>query len=644
LFRARRIETTVVSDIWSPMRAAHPNPLRRTLVQRFWTTARGFWSREAPGRARLLTAGLIVLVVLQIILQYRLNVWNRDIFNALEQKDGAAVLTQSLILLPLAAAIVGLAIIQTYGRMTTQRNWRGWLTGHLLDRWLANGRYYQLNLVTGDHQNPEGRIAEDARIATEAPVDFGVGILNSVATAATFTGVLWAVGGHLAIGSGDTSFVVPGYLVIAALAYSAIASTAMVLIAKRFIVAAEVKNQSEAEFRYALTRLRENGESIALLGGEREERGELQRSLAGVLNAWRDLCYQNMRSTLVWNANFVLASVVPLVLCAPKYLAGTMTLGELMQATAAFVQVQWALNWLIDNYPRVADWVASARRVGSLLVSLDHLDAAGRPGEAGVIRKLEHDGTALRLRDVSVTLDDGTVVINDADVTVDIGERILLVGESGTGKSTLVRAIAGLWPWGEGDISIQRGAKVFLMPQRPYIPLGSLRRVATYPLAPGAVADNALREALDLVGLGYLAERIDETVLWDHVLSGGEKQRLGFVRLLLHSPTIVIMDEATSALDPSSQERLMNLVTERLPHVTIVSIAHRPELEMFHQRKLVFQHKSGGSRLISQNIALHPNGLWSQLTAWLHRIVAPDRAGNSMPGTGAYRSQAHSEQ
>jgi putative ATP-binding cassette transporter len=292
----------------------------------------------------------------------------------------------------------------------------------------------------------------------------------------------------------------------------------------------------------------------------------------------------------------------------------------------------------------VADWVASARRVGSLLVSLDHLDAAGRPGEAGVIRKLEHDGTALRLRDVSVTLDDGTVVINDADVTIDIGERILLVGESGTGKSTLVRAIAGLWPWGEGDISIQRGAKVFLMPQRPYIPLGSLRRVATYPLSPGAVADNALREALDLVGLGYLAARIDETVLWDHVLSGGEKQRLGFVRLLLHSPTIVIMDEATSALDPSSQERLMNLVTERLPHVTIVSIAHRPELEMFHQRKLVFQHKSGGSRLISQNIVLHPNGFWSQLTAWLRRIVGPDRADNRLPGTGAYPSQAHSEQ
>jgi putative ATP-binding cassette transporter len=327
-----------------------------------------------------------------------------------------------------------------------------------------------------------------------------------------------------------------------------------------------------------------------------------------------------MRSTLMWNSNFALASVVPLILCAPKYLGGTMTLGELMQATAAFVQVQWALNWLIDNYPRVADWMASARRVGSLLVSLDHLDAAGRPGEVGVIRKLQHDGPALRLRDLSVTLDDGTVVINDADVVIEAGEKVLLVGESGTGKSTLVRAIAGLWPWGHGDISVQRDATIFLMPQRPYIPLGSLRRVAAYPLPSGEVPAEVLRKMLDLAGLGYLAERIEDTAPWDQVLSGGEKQRLGFVRLLLHSPSIVVMDEATSALDPSSQEYLMNLVTERVPRVTIVSIAHRPELEVFHQRKIIFEHRTGGSRLMSQTITVHPNGMWSLLRSWLGNL------------------------
>jgi putative ATP-binding cassette transporter len=592
-------------------------PTRRTLVQRFFQAARGFWSRHAEAATRLLTIALVVLVFMQIGLQYRLTVWNRDIFNALEQRDGGAVLSQALVFLPLAAAIAGLAILQTYARMTMQRNWRAWLTDHLLDRWLANGRYYQLNLISGDHQVPEGRIAEDARVATDAPVDFAVGMLNSLVTAATFVGVLWVVGGSLEIGAGDSAFVIPGYLVFAAITYSAIASTAMALIARRFIVISEAKNQTEAEFRYALTRLRENGESIALLGGEHEERAELQRTFGAVVDNWRLLCHQHMRATLVWNANFVLASVVPLILCAPKYLDGSMTLGTLMQATAAFIQVQWALNWLIDNYPRVADWIASARRVGSLLVSLDHLDAAGTPGEVGVIQRLSHEGPPLRLHDLSVTLDDGTVVINDADVVIEPGERILLVGESGTGKSTLVRAIAGLWPWGCGDISIARDARIFLMPQRPYVPLGSLRRVVSYPCSPDEIPDPQLRELLRQVGLGYLSERLDEAAPWDHVLSGGEKQRVGFVRLLLHTPDVIVMDEATSALDPASQQRMMALVTARLPKAAIVSVAHRPELEAFHNRKLVFEHKPGGSRLISQAIEPRPSGLPAALRAWL---------------------------
>ena len=229
--------------------------------------------------------------------------------------------------------------------------------------------------------------------------------------------------------------------------------------------------------------MRDNGESIALLGGEKEEQEGLRRSLASVLRQWLLLCYQLMRATVVSNGNTVLAPVVPLVLCAPKFLDGSMTLGEVMQVAGAFIYVQSAFNWLVDNYPRLADWLASVRRVGSLMASLDYLEAVGRPGEPGTIRRIEYDAPALRLRDLSVTLEDGTVVINDADVVVNPGERILVMGESGTGKSTLVRAIAGLWPWGKGEIFIPRKATLFLMPQYPYVPLGDLRRVVTYPLS-----------------------------------------------------------------------------------------------------------------------------------------------------------------
>jgi len=366
--------------------------------------------------------------------------------------------------------------------------------------------------------------------------------------------------------------------------------------------------------------LRDNGESIALLGGEAEEHEGLRRSLGSVLHQWLLLCYQQMRATVVSNGNFVLAPVVPLVLCAPKFLDGSMTLGDVMQAAGAFIYVQTAFNWLVENYPRLADWLASVRRVGSLMVSLDYLDAVCRPGEPGTIRRIEYDAPALRLRDLSVTLEDGTVVINDADVTVKPGERILVMGESGTGKSTLVRAIAGLWPWGQGDIFIPRKAKLFLMPQYPYIPLGSLRRVVTYPLSSSQVTDEKLHELMKIVGLDYLANRLDEESPWDYALSGGEKQRVAFVRLLLHEPDFIVMDEATSALDPSSQTHLLTVISERLSWAAFLSIAHRPELQAFHQRVLVFEHRPGGSRLISDEATITAHGLLPQFVNWLRAL------------------------
>jgi putative ATP-binding cassette transporter len=551
-------------------------PTGRPLIRRFWASANGFWFGDTRRRAWLLTLGLIALILIQVAFQYRMNIWSRDIFNALEKKNGDAVWTQALIFGSLVVSMVGLAIIAIYGRMTIQRGWREWLTNHLVGKWLANGHYYQLDLVTGDHQNPEGRIGDDARVATDAPVDFVVGIFSAAVTAVTFVGVLWFVGGSLTLGTPTTPIVIPGYLVIAAVIYAAITSAAVILVASRFVAVSERVNQSEAEFRYALT-VRENGESIALLGGEKEERAGLRQGLGTVILRWLDLCHQHMRYTLVSNAHWLIAPVVPLVLCAPKYVAGAMTLGEVMQAAAAFVQVQSAFNWLLENYPRLAGWAASARRVGSLLASIDHLEAAGVPGASRAITRTEHEGSTLRLQNLSVELDDGTVVVKDADVLIEPGERVLLVGESGTGKTTLTRAIAGLWPWGQGNIAVPSGAKMVLMPQRPYIPLGTLRRAATYPLSPIDAPDGTLRELMESAGLGYLVEHLDEEAPWNRTLSGGECQRLAFVRLLLHQPDIVVMDEATSALDPLSQGHLMTLVAERLPRTAIVSMAHRPQ-------------------------------------------------------------------
>jgi vitamin B12/bleomycin/antimicrobial peptide transport system ATP-binding/permease protein len=598
---------------------------RKALLQRFWRTARGFWTGEARHVAWLMTIGSVLIVFAQLFVQYRINIWNRDIFNAIETKDGATVLQQALIFVPLAVAGIGLAILAVYGRMRAQRRWRAWLTDHIIDRWLQKGRYYQLNFVSGDHENPEGRIAEDIRIATDAPVDFSLGILSAALTAVTFVGILWGVGGSFAFNWNGMDVVIPGYLVIAVVIYASISSTAMVLIGRSFIAVAESKNQAEAEFRYALTRLRENGESIALLGGEGEERAALRDSLRNVIGRWQRLGRQHMRTTIVSNGNFLIAPVIPIILCAPKYLAGEMTLGNVMQAAAAFVQVQTAFNWLVDNYPRFAEWAASARRVASLLVSLDTLEKLEQRG-VGNIARIEHAGSGIRLRDLSVTLSDGTVVVDEADVNIDFGERVLFMGESGSGKSTLVRAIAGLWPWGEGEVSIARGARLFLMPQRPYIPLGTLRRAAAYPNPLEEIDDQALRKTLDIVGLSHLAERLDEEdVDWQRILSGGEQQRLAFVRVLLHKPDIVVMDEATSALDAPSQAHLMTQLFQALPKMAVISVGHRAELEEFHQRKVTLQKREGGARLVSDVLLAPTTGLLKVLlTRWRQPQPPPD--------------------
>ncbi len=594
---------------------------RKYLPRRFWRAARGFWTRGSGSRAWFWTIGLIVIVVLQVGVQYLINVWNRSIFDALELKNSAEVFYQAMVFFPLALASIVLAVTIVFARMTTQRRWRRWLTNYTVDRWLSNGRYFHLNLVSGAHDNPEYRMAEDVRIATESPIEFGAGILSAFLSAVTFIGVLWFVGGSITFSLGGSTVTIHGFLVIAAVLYAASASATMAIIGRRYVVASESKAQSEAELRYVMMRLRENGESIALIAGEEEEKIGLTQALSKVLTRWRGLMFQYMRTTIVAQTSYLIAPVFPVILSAPKFLDGTMTLGQVMQAASAFVIVQTAFNWLVDNYPRFADWAASARRVASLHVSLDGLEKAEQAGAWGRIERGDaSEGTALELRDVSVTLDDGTAMVNDADVKIAPGEKVLVVGDSGSGKSTLVRAIAGLWPWGSGKILVQTNANMFLMPQRPYIPLGALRRAVIYPKAAEEVTDDEVKKALETVGLGGLNDRIDEDGPWDQTLSGGEKQRVAFARLLIHKPNIIIMDEATSALDKNSQELLMQLIQERLPATTVLSVGHRPELELFHERKLVLEVKPGGSRIISdEDLPLHRRRLLDFRFPWRWR-------------------------
>jgi vitamin B12/bleomycin/antimicrobial peptide transport system ATP-binding/permease protein len=549
---------------------------------------------------------------------YAMNAWNRAMFDGLQNRDAAAVGKLSILYFVILAVSVVLSVFQVYARMTLQRRWRAWVTNSLVDRWLAHGRYYQLNLLRGDHANPEYRIADDVRIATESPVDFVTGVTQALLSAAMFIVVLWTIGGALDISVGSLQLHIPGFLVIAALLYAIVASGSMMLIGSRFVQASEAKNQAEAEYRYVITRLRENGESIALIRGEEEERTGLDRALGKVLTGWAEIARQNMKTTIVSQTSNYIAPVLPIILCAPKFLDQSMSLGEVMQAASAFTIVQGAFNWLVDNYPKMADWTASARRVAALMIALDALEEAEKGEGVGRIAiNKEGFGPALRLQDLSVRLNDGTAVVDDTDVSIAPGERVLIAGASGSGKSTLVRAIAGLWPWGGGAIEVKKGAKMFLLPQRPYVPIGTLRRAATYPDAPGSRSVEDVATAFKQVGLETLVDKLDAEGFWDQTLSGGEKQRLAFARILLHKPDIVVLDEATAALDPKSQDKLMDLLVAR-PEITLLSVGHRPELEPFHTRKITLERRPEGAKLV-RDVELPSESLRQMVWRWMRR-------------------------
>jgi vitamin B12/bleomycin/antimicrobial peptide transport system ATP-binding/permease protein len=345
---------------------------QRHLLHRFWQSAGDFWS---GWRVRALIGLLIAVLLLQLLVQYWLNFWNRDFFNALERKDADAIWAQARLFGPLVAASLVLALLSVWGRMTAQRRWRAWLTKHLINYWLGNERYRRLNRIPGEPRYPEYRIADDARVATDAPIDLTLGLLTSVLNAITFISVLWSVGGDLQVQPFGVSLTLPAYLVIAVTGYSGFLAATMLFVGRRLAPVIEQKNEAEAALRSSACRLRELGESNVIRYEVSQHSGHLRSTLDKVIACWRDLCIQLVRTTIVGHVNVLFAPVLAWILCAPKYLTGMMALGEVVQVAAAFVMVQGALNWFVDNYHRLADWISSVNRVSVLLLALDRIDS-----------------------------------------------------------------------------------------------------------------------------------------------------------------------------------------------------------------------------------------------------------------------------
>ena len=589
---------------------------KRSVFVQFMSLAAGYWRGKSAFKAWMLTLLVIGCLLAQITTQLGINAWNRVFFDALERRDVIAVYDAiwwlPLLIVSSAGAVTALVVT----RMRLQTRWRAWLTARMAGWWIADQRYYRLGFVAPDQSAPEYRISDDVRLAVEPLVELGLGLLSAVITAATFAAILWQVAGSARISIGASVIEIPAFMAVAALIYAVIASCAAYFCGRPLIPRISAKNETEAQFRAEMTRLRENAESIALIKGDKDELASVLSAYSDVVKAWLSVIRQHGVIGIVLNINGALFPIVPLLLVTPKYLNGELTLGAVIQLVAAFGAVQGALIWVVDNFVRLAETFASALRVVELAVALDEIDVGMQMEDETSIQLGTSDDGAIHIENLSVADRAGRVVINDASITIAMGEKVLLTGESGSGKSILIRALAGLWPWGSGSIRVPVAVKIAFVPQRPYLPLGTLRDAMIYP-EQSAVSEKVIIAAMRRCGLGYLVKQLSDEGRWDQTLSGGERQRVAFARLLIQKPQIIIMDEATSALDEESQFSLLSLLHSELAAATVISVAHRSGVEEFHERKIVLEKRQVGAHLTSRKL---PNTLW-------HLFGNPARSG-----------------
>jgi putative ATP-binding cassette transporter len=467
------------------------------------------------------------------------------------------------------------------------------MTRRFLGDWLGKQTYYRLQLAETRPDNPDQRIAEDLNQFVAQTLLISLDLLSNIVTLVSFLGILWSLSGPLTIPLGGTSIEVPGYMAWVALIYSAAGTWIVHKIGRPLVRINFQQQRYEADFRYALVRLRENAEGVALYGGEADETRGLLDRFAGIVGNWREIMRYTKRLNGFTAGFGQVANVFPFLVAAPRYFSGAIQLGGLMQTSQAFGQVQGAMSWFVDSYQTLAEWKATVDRLTSFQAAI----ARARAAADGIVREPASEA-GIALDEVEIRLPGDRPLIAPASLALEPGQAVLVTGPSGSGKSTLFRVLGGLWPFGQGRITLPAGAKLLFLPQKPYLPLGSLRQAILYPGA--ATADDAaIRDALIACRLEPLIERLDEEGNWAQALSPGEQQRIAFARALLNRPDWLFLDEATSALDPETEAEMLRLIKGRLPRTTFISIGHRDSLPGFHDRRIEIRPDgSGAGRLV----------------------------------------------
>jgi putative ATP-binding cassette transporter len=564
-----------------------------------WRLARPyFMTSEERWSARGLLVAIVAMNLTLVALSVVLSFWRREFYNALQDKDWKSFLELLFLyrktasgFMPgfceVASVHIVLAVYSVYINQMLQIRWRRWLTREYLTEWLSDRAYYNISL-TADRaavgtDNPDQRISEDLRDFTSISLGLSLDLLSNIVSLFSFVGILWGLSGALEV----FGIPIPGYMVWVALAYALVGTTLTHLVGRPLSILNFRQQRVEADFRYALVRVRENMESIALYRGEQEEEVTLRERFVAVIENW----YQIMRRTKLLNSltngYAQIAIIFPIVVAAPRYFSGGMQLGGLMQTVGAFGSVQGSMSWFVDSYADIARWRSIVERLSTFHRAIVKARAEAHGGFVTV----EGQMGVVQLRNVTMSLPDGTRLLDHADLTLTGGHSVVITGRTGSGKSTLFRVLAGIWPFGRGEVEVPPNS--FFLPQRPYIPLGTLRHVVTYPNAVDAFSDQDIDQALRDAGLPYLCDRVGHDDNWPQRLSGGEQQRVALARALLAKPDWVFLDEATASLDPDAEEALYRALKQRLPNATLVSIAHRTSLNSLHESRLVFKREDG---------------------------------------------------
>ena len=570
-----------------------------TTLATVWRIANPYFRSEDRWPGRLLLAAIIAIELGIVAITVLLNQWNARFYNALQDRNWDAFVYELGYFCVLAAIFIIVAVYQLYLNQWLQIRWRRWMTRSYLDRWLEGSNHYRMQLLGDAADNPDQRIAEDVRLFIEGGIlPLGLGLLNSVVTLASFSVILWGLSAAAPLHLFGAAWDIPGYLFWAALLY-AIAGTALTHWIGKPLVALNFQQQRyEADFRFSLVRVRENAEQIALLEGEAAERNQLLGRFSRLADNWMAIMSRTKKLTFLTAGYGQIASVFPIVVISPAYFAGAVQLGGLTQTASAFGSVQGALSFFVDAYRRLAEWNAVIERLDGFDRSI--MTARALAATPPVIAVEAGQGAAVDISDLVVKLPNGAPLVNAANLTIAAGDKVLVTGPSGSGKSTLFRAIAGIWPFGSGTIRVPKGARLMMLPQRPYFPIAPLADAVAYPAEPGTYDKAAIGDLMAAVGLSALTSRLDDEAHWNRMLSLGEQQRLGIARALLMKPDYLFLDEATASLDEAAEATVYRLLAERLPGTTIVSIGHRSTLHAFHGRRLNVERETLGARLSEQ--------------------------------------------